>query len=72
MAIRSKTGVGAQVGRPRMTWLMVRDVFLGLQEVLERRERGFETSFVVVDEEGRSLGHGEVGEGTGREAGEVE
>ncbi len=45
---------------PVMTWVMVRDILLGLREVLEKGERRFETSFVVVDEGGRSWGHGEI------------
>ena len=49
---------------PVMTWGMVRDILLGLREVLEKGERRFETSFVVVDEGGRSWGHGEIMEKT--------
>ncbi|CAL8576549.1 hypothetical protein XPA_002424 [Xanthoria parietina] len=49
--------------RPIMTWLMVRDVLLALREVLVRRQQSYETSFVLVDIEARSWGHGEIREG---------
>ncbi|KAL8988046.1 MAG: hypothetical protein Q9169_008620, partial [Polycauliona sp. 2 TL-2023] len=39
VTMKSKTGVGAQVGRPRMTWVMMRDVWLALRYLLEG-ERG--------------------------------
>ena len=49
--------------RPIMTWLMVRDVLLALREVLVRGQKSFQTSFVLVDDQARSWGHGEIREG---------
>lgn len=43
-----------------MTYGMMRDVFVALEMVLERPQRDFEASFVVVDAEGFSWGHGEL------------
>ncbi|KAI4122532.1 MAG: hypothetical protein LQ338_005763 [Usnochroma carphineum] len=47
-------------GRPMMTYRMIKDVFLALEQVLENDQRFFEASFVLVDEDGVSWGHGEV------------
>ncbi|KAI4100425.1 MAG: hypothetical protein LQ339_005486 [Xanthoria mediterranea] len=60
--IRSKVDRG-EGNRPIMTWLMVRDVLLALREVLVRGQKSFQTSFVLVDDQARSWGHGEIREG---------
>lgn len=55
--IGSKTSPG---GRPLMTYGMMRDVFLALEQVLEKAQRSFETSFVLTDQDQMSWGHGQV------------
>ncbi|KAL9024870.1 MAG: hypothetical protein Q9196_006196 [Gyalolechia fulgens] len=56
--MQSKT---VRAGMPVMTYGMMWDVFVALETVLEKKQRNFETSFVVVDDvEGVSWGHGEV------------
>ena len=56
--IRSKTWAG----RPTMTYGMMRNVFLALEKVLEKRNRNFETSFVLTDLDQVTWGHGAVWE----------
>ncbi|KAL8837524.1 MAG: hypothetical protein Q9170_002483 [Blastenia crenularia] len=46
--------------KPIMTYRMMRDVFLALEQVLENQQRYFEASFVLTDENQRSWGHGQV------------
>lgn len=43
-----------------MTYGMVREVLQALEDLLERHQRWFETGFTLMDENGVSLGHGEV------------
>lgn len=50
-------------GGPMMTYGMVLDVLRGLEVVLEKAERNYEAGFVVMDDRGFILGHGEVSEG---------
>ncbi|KAL9013417.1 MAG: hypothetical protein Q9173_001893 [Seirophora scorigena] len=45
----SKTAKGS--GAPVMTYRMMREVFLALQEVLQKDEREFEASFVLTDQD---------------------
>ena len=45
-----------------MTWKMMREVFSALEHVLVREERFFEVSFVLVDEDEVTWGHGQVAE----------
>ncbi|KAL8935047.1 MAG: hypothetical protein Q9211_004914 [Gyalolechia sp. 1 TL-2023] len=47
-------------GQPGMTWLMIRNLFLALQQVLERDRRFFDAAFVLMDENKVSWGHGQV------------
>lgn len=53
---RSKTS-GKQ---PMMTYGMLGDVFMALEQVLEKAQRNFETSFVLTDEDRVTWGHGQV------------
>ena len=53
---RSKTS-GKQ---PTMTYGMLGDVFMALEQVLEKAQRNFETSFVLTDEDRVTWGHGQV------------
>ncbi|KAL8761318.1 MAG: hypothetical protein Q9184_002560 [Pyrenodesmia sp. 2 TL-2023] len=56
--IRSKT----RLGKPTMTYWMVRNVFLALEKVLEKANRDFEASFVLTDADQVTWGHGEIWE----------
>lgn len=47
-------------GRAIMTYGMMRDVFEAFEEVLERKQRFFSTSFVLTDQDQRTWGHGEI------------
>ncbi|KAL8770165.1 MAG: hypothetical protein Q9209_004007 [Squamulea sp. 1 TL-2023] len=47
-------------GRPTMTWKMMRDMFLALEQILEKDQRFFEVSFVLTDESQVSWGHGQL------------
>lgn len=47
-------------GLPGMTWLMIRNIFLALQQVLERERRPFDAAFVLKDQNKVSFGHGQV------------
>ncbi|KAL8708376.1 MAG: hypothetical protein Q9220_006757 [cf. Caloplaca sp. 1 TL-2023] len=49
-------------GQPLMSYGMVYQVFQALERVLERSQRFFEASFVLVGEGSVTLGHGEVSE----------
>ncbi|KAL8788356.1 MAG: hypothetical protein Q9213_001753 [Squamulea squamosa] len=55
--MRSKV---ATDGRPIMTWKMMRDIFLALEQVVEKEQRFFDVSFVLTDESQVSWGHGQV------------
>ncbi|KAL8800476.1 MAG: hypothetical protein Q9182_005148 [Xanthomendoza sp. 2 TL-2023] len=55
--------IGSTLARDRqarMTYSMVRDVLFALETVVERAERWFEVSFVLVDVKQVSWGHGEL------------
>ncbi|KAL8973750.1 MAG: hypothetical protein Q9197_002014 [Variospora fuerteventurae] len=56
--MRSTTARGR--GVPVMTYTMMRNVFLALEQVLEKDGRDFETSFVLTDQDSVGWGHGEV------------
>ncbi|KAI4232876.1 MAG: hypothetical protein L6R40_007280 [Gallowayella cf. fulva] len=47
-------------GKPKMTWKMMKDVLSALEQVLEKQQRFFETSFVLTDDAKVSWGHGQV------------
>ena len=47
-------------GRPIMTYGMLVDVFKALEELLEKNDRSFDTSFVLTDDQRISWGHGEI------------
>ncbi|KAL8725595.1 MAG: hypothetical protein Q9166_007260 [cf. Caloplaca sp. 2 TL-2023] len=55
-------GIGSKVQgeRPVMTWKMMRDVVMALQQVLEQQQRYFHASFVLTDTDQVTWGHGEV------------
>lgn len=53
---RSKTS-GKQ---PKMTYGMLGDVFMALEQVLEKAQRNFESTFVLTDEDRVTWGHGQV------------
>ncbi|KAL8706992.1 MAG: hypothetical protein Q9201_000040 [Fulgogasparrea decipioides] len=46
--------------QPTMTYGMVRDVFLALEQVMEVQKQNFEVSFSLTDENKVTWGHGEV------------
>ncbi|KAI4275132.1 MAG: hypothetical protein L6R35_006292 [Caloplaca aegaea] len=51
----------ARDGLPGMTWKMMRDVLLALQQVLERDRNWFEAGFVLAEAtQGGNWGHGQV------------
>lgn len=54
--VRSKTSEE----RPTITYGMLGDVFMALEQVLEKAQRNFETSFVLTDEDRVTWGHGQV------------
>ncbi|KAL8721555.1 MAG: hypothetical protein Q9181_007684, partial [Wetmoreana brouardii] len=45
---------------PTMTYGMVRDVLLALEQVMEVQKQNFEASFVLTDEDQVTWGHGEI------------
>ena len=50
-------------GEATMSYRMMREVFLAFEQLLEKEEQPFETSFVLTDERRVTWGHGEVTEG---------
>ncbi|KAL8680954.1 MAG: hypothetical protein Q9224_006901, partial [Gallowayella concinna] len=48
--------------RPTMTWKMMRNLVLALEQVLEKERKYYETSFVLVDESKVTWGHGQITE----------
>ena len=49
-------------GRATMSYGTMREVFLALEQLLEKEERFFAVSFVLTDEKQGTWGHGEVSE----------